>query len=66
MWSYKYTSSASVFVDQCRIGVRFEAATSTSQLVSLFDAVTKEQVRENNVRYLLLLYEQQPIIYHRK
>ncbi|CAM9283578.1 unnamed protein product, partial [Laminaria digitata] len=43
MWSYKYTSSASVFVDQCRVGVRFEAATPTTQLVPLFDAVAKEQ-----------------------
>lgn len=46
MWSYKYTSAASVFVDQCRVGVRFEAATPTTQLVALSDAVTKEQVRE--------------------
>ncbi|CAM9254468.1 unnamed protein product [Scytosiphon promiscuus] len=43
MWSYKHTSSASLFVDQCRVGARLEAATSTSQLVELFSAVSKEQ-----------------------
>lgn len=48
MWSYKYTSAASVFVDQCRVGVRFEAATPTTQLVALADAVTKEQVRDKH------------------
>ena len=58
MWSYKFTSSASVFVDQCRVGVRFEAATPTSQLLALFDAVSKEQVCEktnsNNSSSVLL------------
>lgn len=45
MWSYKYTSSASVFVDQCRVGARLEVATPRDQLVEIFSAVSKEQVR---------------------
>ncbi|CAM9360793.1 unnamed protein product, partial [Hapterophycus canaliculatus] len=43
MWSYKYTSSASVFDDQCRVGARLEAATPTRQLVELFNTLSKEQ-----------------------
>ncbi|CAM9135434.1 unnamed protein product, partial [Pylaiella littoralis] len=43
MWSYKYTSLASVFVDQCRVGARLETSTPTSQLVEFFSAVSKEQ-----------------------
>ncbi|CAN0048800.1 unnamed protein product, partial [Ectocarpus sp. 13 AM-2016] len=43
MWSYKYTSSASVFVDQCRVGARLETVTPVSQLVELFTAVSRDQ-----------------------
>lgn len=44
MWSYKYTSSSSIFVDQCRVGIRLQASTPVTQLVELFTAVSKEQV----------------------
>ncbi|CAM9140319.1 unnamed protein product [Ectocarpus fasciculatus] len=43
MWSYKYTSSASVFVDQCRVGARLETVTPVSQLVELFTAASRDQ-----------------------
>lgn len=43
MWSYKYTSSSSIFVDQCRVGVRLQASSPVAQLVELFTVVSKEQ-----------------------
>lgn len=45
MWSYKYTSAKSLFADQCRVGVRFEAAAPAARLVDIFSAASKEQVR---------------------
>lgn len=44
MWSYKYTSSGSAFTEQCRVGVRLEAATTAVRLVEVFAAAAKEQV----------------------
>ncbi|CAM9873347.1 unnamed protein product, partial [Sphacelaria rigidula] len=43
MWSYKYTSAKSLFADQCRVGVRFEAAAPAARLVDIFSAASQEQ-----------------------
>lgn len=53
MWSYKYTSSASVVTGNCRVGVRLEVATSTSHMVDLFTAAAKEQVLYSQAKYIL-------------
>lgn len=45
MWSYKYTSSASAFVAQQRIGVRIQTSVPVAEAVELFTAASKEQVR---------------------
>jgi len=44
MWSYKYTSSASSFVAQQRIGVRLQTSVPVAEAVELFTAASKEQV----------------------
>lgn len=51
MWSYKYTSSASAFDAQQRIGVRVQTSVPVSKAIELFTAASKEQVRHLRAKY---------------
>lgn len=50
MWSYDYTSTASKLADQCRVGVKLGAATSTTEVVALFNTVAKEKANVQQSR----------------